>query len=143
MTGPLGQIVGYIHDPQAVKNVAGRFECNWNLGNMAKVKKGGKCQPHAASFVGDQRSATSAADFARQDSFMLAALTVEESQVIDPSRHSNIPFEKDGRPLHRCTVQFLAGQAMAEFGIHGIRTHVVLNRAAIATGLVFGYECRI
>jgi hypothetical protein len=40
-------------------------------------------------------------------------------------------------------MQFLAGQAMADFGVHGIRTHVVLNRAAMAPGTVFRYEIRV
>lgn len=86
MAGPLGQIVVYVHNPQTVKDMRGGFECSRNLGNMPEVEKGGKCQPHVASFVGDQRSAAAAADFARQDAFMPAALTVEKPQVIDPSR---------------------------------------------------------
>ena len=86
MTGPLGQIVADVDDPQAVKDMAGRFERCRNLGNMPEVEQRWKCQPHSASFVGDQRSTVAAADFARKDSLMPLAFAVEESQLFDPLR---------------------------------------------------------
>ena len=143
MTGPLGQVVVYLDNPQAVENMAGGFECCRNPGNMPKVEKGWKGEPHPASFVGDQRSTTAAADFARKNSLMPLAFTVEKSQLLDSMGYSHITLIKDGRPLHRRTVQFLAGQAVAEFGIQGVRTDFVLNRAAMAACTVFRYEIRI
>ena len=53
MAGPLGQVVVYVDNSQAVKDVAGRFEWCRNLGNMAEVEKGWKREPHSASFIGD------------------------------------------------------------------------------------------
>jgi hypothetical protein len=47
---------------------------------------------------------------------------------------------KDGRPLHWRAVQFLAGQAVAELGVHGVRTHFVLNPTTMAPGTVFWYK---
>ena len=143
MTGPFGQVVVHVDNPQAVKNVAGGFECSRDPGYMPEVEKGRKREPHPAPLVGDRRSTAAAADLARQDSLVREALTVEEPQVIDPCRYSHVPLMKNGRPLHGRAVQFLAGEAMADFGVHGIGTHLVLNRTAMASGMVFGYKILI
>ena len=119
MAGPLGQVVVYVDNSQAVEDVAGRFEWCRNLGNMAEVEKGWKSEPHSASFIGDWRSTAAAADFARKNSFMLLVFTVEKSQVFNTFRYSDVTLMKDGCPLHRRTVQFLACQAVTELCIHG------------------------
>jgi hypothetical protein len=83
MTGPLGQVVVYLDNPQVVENMAGGFEGCRNPGNMPKVEKGWKGEPHPASFIGNQRSTAAAADFAWKDSLMPQAFAVEESQLLD------------------------------------------------------------
>lgn len=110
---------------------------------MPEIEEGRKREPHPASLVRDQRATAPAADFAWQDSLILETFAVEESQVIDPSRYANVRLSKDGCPLHGRSVQFLAGQAVAEFGIHWIPTHVVLNSTAMAPRTVFGYKMLI
>ncbi len=119
MPGPLGQVVVNVDNPQAVKDVAGRFEWCRNLGNMAEVEKGWKREPHSAAFIGDQRSTAAAAYFARKNSLMPLAFTVEKSQVFNTFCYSDVSLMKDGCPLHRRTVQFLACQAVTELCIHG------------------------
>jgi hypothetical protein len=143
MTGPLGQIVVDVDNPQAEKNVAGGFEGSRDRGDMPEVEKGRKRQPHSASFVGDQRSTAAAAHFARENSLKPLRFTVKEFQVVDSFHYPDVTFMKDGCPLHGRTVQFLTGQTMTEFCIHRIRTHFVLNRTAMAPGTVFRYECLI
>ena len=69
---------------------------------------------------------------------MLQVFAVEESQMFKAVGDSDVTLMKDGGPLHWGTVQFLAGQAVADFGIHGICTHVVLNRTAIASRPILG-----
>lgn len=110
---------------------------------MPEVEKGRERQPHSAPFIGNQCSALAAADFARQDARMPVAFTVEEFQAVDSFRYPDVTFMKNGCPLHGRTVQFLAGQAVAEFCIYGIRTHFVLNRTAMAPRTIFGYKSRI
>ena len=110
---------------------------------MPKVEKGRKREPHSAPFIGDQRATTPTADFARKDSRMPVTFTVEEFQEIDPFRYSNVTLMKDGCPLHGRTVQFLTGQAVAEFCINGICTYFVLNSTTMAPRTVFGYKILI
>lgn len=107
---------------------------------MPKVEKGRKREPHPASLIGDRRSAAAAADFAWKDSRGPSKFTVEEFQVADATRYPDVAFVKDGGPLHGRTVQFLTGQAVAQFGIHGIGTHFVMNGTAMAPGTIFRYE---
>ena len=143
MTGPFGQVVIDVDNPLFVEDVAGGFECSRDFRNMTEVEQGRKGEPHSAPFIGNQCSAAPATDFARKDSFMPELFSVDEPEGFEPLRYSDVTLVKNGRPLHRRSVQFLAGQAVAEFGIHGIRAHLVLNRAAVAACTVFGYKVRI
>lgn len=138
MAGPLRQIVVYVNDSQAVKNVAGGFECSWDFRNVTEVEQGGKREPHSSPFIGDQRSTASAADFTWKDSLILQAFAVEESQILDAMGDSEVTLVKDGCPLHRRAMQFLAGQAVAELGIHGVCAHLIVNRPAVAARPVLG-----
>jgi len=143
MARPLGQIVVHVDHPEAVENVAGGPECRRDVGSSAEIEKGRKSEPHSAAFVSDQRPAATAADFARQDPLMPLAFAVEKLQMLDSGGHSDIAFMEDGHPLHRRAVQFLAVQAVAEFGVHRIRAHLVLNGTAMAPRPVLGYEVGI
>jgi hypothetical protein len=132
VAGPLGQIVIDVDNPQAVKDVAGGFERCRDPGGMTEVEERWERKPHSAALVGDQRPAAVTADLAGKDSLISFVFTVEEPQMRDPFREPYVTLVKDGCPLHRCAVQFLAGQAMTDFGVHWIRTDLVLNGATMA-----------
>ena len=138
VTGPLGQIIVDIDNPRAIEDMARGFEWRWHCGCTPEIEKGGKRQPHIATFVGNQGAAQLAADFAGQNARVLVEFTVVKVQVFDAFGNSDVLFVKDGGPLHRSPMQFLTGLTMTNFGIHRIRAHLVLDRIAKAAGAVFG-----
>ena len=79
-----------------------------------------------------------AADLTGQNAFMTVLLAIEKMQVTQAGGEPHMAFVKDGGPLHGGTVQFLAGQAVTNFRIHGISAHLVSNGPAKAGGPVFG-----
>jgi len=141
--GPLGQIIPDVDDPQAIKNMAGWFECIWHLGTMPEIKQRGKGKPHPAPFIGNRSTTHAAADLAWQDAFMPALLAIEKMQMIQSGGEPHMALLKNGGPLHGGTVQFLAHQAVTNFCIHGIGAHLVSNGPTKATCPVFGDKRRV
>jgi hypothetical protein len=74
---------------------------------------------------------------------MPALLAIEKIQVIQAGGEPHMALVKDGGPLHGGTVQFLAGQAVTNFRIHGISAHLVSNGTTKAGGSVFGDKRRV
>ena len=141
--GPLGEIILEVNDPHAIENMAGWFEYIRHLGKVPEIKQRGEGKPHSASFIGNGSAALAAADLAGQDAFVPALLAIEKMQMIHAGGEPHMALVKDGGPLHRSTVQFLARQAVTDFRIHGIGAYLVANRPAKADGAVFGDKRRI
>jgi hypothetical protein len=74
---------------------------------------------------------------------MPVLLAIEKMQVIQAGGEPHMALEKDGGPLHGGTVQFLAGQAVTDFRIHGIGVYIVSNGTTKAGGPVFGDKRRV
>jgi hypothetical protein len=103
----------------------------------------GKGEPHPAPFICNGSAAPFAADLAGQNAFMAVLLAIEKMEVMQTGGKPHMAFVKDGGPLHGGTVQFLAGQAVTDFRIHGIGAHLVSNGPAKAGGPVFGNKRRV
>jgi hypothetical protein len=138
--GPLGQIIRNVEDPHPIENVAGWFERIRHLGRMTKIKKRGKGKPHPAPLIGNGSSAPGATDLAGQDALMDRQFAVEEMQVTQSSGEPDVVLVKDGRPLHRGTMQLLACSAVTDLCIHRLGAHLVSNGPAVADRTVSGDE---
>jgi len=143
MSGPLGQIIVDADNPRPIEDMACGLECIRHLVTMPEIKQRGEGKPHPTSFIGNGSPTPAAPDLAGQDAIRPALLTIEKSQVIQAGGEPHMGLVKDGRPLHRGTVQFLAHQAVTNFRIHGIGAHLILNGPTKAGGPVFGDKRRV
>ena len=136
MPRPFGQIVTDINKPLAIENMAAWFECLRHLGPLSEAKQSGERKPHPAPLIGNRGPTLIAADFAGQYAVIHALLAIEIIQLIQTGSEPHVVFVKDGSPLHRSAMQYLACSAMTQFGIHGVGAHLVPDAATKARGPV-------
>ena len=137
MARPLRQLIGHIHYPHPIENMARGFETCWHLRRAPKIKQRGKRQPHLAALIRNQRSTPGAADFAGENAFILLPLAVVEAELSDAVRNAHVAFVKNGGPLHGRAVQLLADHAVTDFRVNWSCAHFVLDSLTIATGMIF------
>ena len=106
----------------------------WSIGRHDSA---GPLSPHRAAFIRNQRSTPGTTDFAGQNTLMLIKLAIVETEVIEALRDANVAFVKDGRPLHGRAVQLLADHAVADFRVHRICAHFLLDGLTLTPGVVF------
>jgi hypothetical protein len=69
---------------------------------------------------------------------MEVLLVIVKMEVVQAGCEPHMMLVKDGRPLHRSAVQFLARQAVTNLRILGIGANLISNTPAKAGGPVFG-----
>jgi len=140
---PLRELITDVPHPLAVKNMAGRLEGFRYHGMWAKIEQRRKGKPHPAPFISNRSPTLIATDLTRQYTLPDVPVTMVKTQQICSDRESYLMFMKDSRPLHRGTMQSLAGLAVTELRIHGISAHFVANSTTKARRPIFGNKCRI
>ncbi len=140
---PFGQAVVHVEYPGCVEYVTLRLECLGYYGWCPEIEERRKPEPHFSSLISDRCAAKTAADFAGQNSLCRVQIAVEEPQMFQPRTKSDVVLVEYGGPLHRCTMQLLAHDAVTNFRVHGIAGNVISNRAAVTAGFVSGVKIHI
>ena len=111
-----------------------RFGYLWR---KTKIKKRWESKPHPTPFICDGRPAQTAANLAGKNSVIDGLFTVIVFQAVSTFGYPDIMLVEDGCPLHRSPMHALACEAMANFCVYRVCTHLNLNRLAVTARPVF------